>query len=101
MKKFIYFFAGIALLFALNCKSIERSSVNGKEVVVANQMNPVIFTVWGAPVSKCLADLEAEGVKEVTQAESGVGAGVWIGKGGLFSSSRLSSTEYCRATGTK
>lgn len=94
MKKLIVLAAVAASLVAVNCKSIDKSKVGGKEVVVASQMNLVIFTALGAPVSACLDDLNKEGVTNVANA---AGAPT----GGLFSTYRLSSVEGCQAAGTK
>ena len=83
--------AGLALF---NCASIDKTSVNGKEVVTATRAAPVIFPVLGAPVTKCLDDLNDQGVSTVNNA---AGAPT----GGLFSISRLTGSESCQATGTK
>jgi hypothetical protein len=94
MKKILVLAAVAAALVAVNCKSIDKAKVGGKEVVVASQMNLVIFTAMGAPVTACLDDLGKEGVSTVTN----VGGQP---TGGLFSTFRLSSVEGCQAAGTK
>tara|TARA_B100001939_G_scaffold348121_1_gene372815 strand:+ start:6401 stop:6688 length:288 start_codon:yes stop_codon:yes gene_type:complete len=83
--------AGLALF---NCASIDKTSVNGKEVVTATRAAPVIFTVLGAPVTKCLDDLNEENVTTVANASGAP-------TNGLFSISRLTGSESCQATGTK
>ena len=95
MKKILLILTSMVIAFALvNCKSIDKTNVGGKTVVTASQMQPVIFTAMGAPVTACLDDLEAEGVKNVTNANGAP-------TGGLFIVSRLSGSEQCQATGTK
>jgi uncharacterized protein YceK len=82
------------LLLTCACASIDRSKVNGKEVVTASRANIVLFgVIGGAPTSKCLADLEKEGAKTV---ESVAGANE---DGPILS--RLSTIEGCQATGSK
>jgi uncharacterized membrane protein len=81
------------LLLTCACASIDQSKVNGKEVVTASRMNLVILGVMGAPTSKCLADLEKEGVKTV--------ASVTGANDEASILSRLSAIEGCQATGSK
>ncbi|MBK8395175.1 MAG: hypothetical protein IPL26_08000 [Leptospiraceae bacterium] len=83
-----------SLLFLVNCYSIDKSKVGGKDVIVATQMNPVIFTLWGAPATACLDDLNKQGVTQVSSAQGPA-------TGGMFSTSRLSGTEACQAVGVK
>ncbi|MCG6146190.1 hypothetical protein [Leptospira bandrabouensis] len=92
MKK-ILLMAAVAALVA-NCYSIDKTKVGGKEVVTATQMNPAIFTMWGAPVTACLDDLNKEGVTQVVDAKGPATKG-------LFTTSRISTTEACQATGVK
>lgn len=94
MKKLMVLAAAVAALVAVNCKSIDKAKVGGKEVVVASQYNIVIFTALGAPVTACLDDLNKEGVTTVTNSNGAP-------TGGLFSTYRLSSAEGCQAAGTK
>lgn len=85
----------IVALFSLTtaCASIDRSSVNGKDVVTATRAAPVIFTMMGAPTSACLADLDKAGVKEVNDVQGS--------NENAFILSRLSGVEACQATGSK
>lgn len=94
MKKIFILFSLIAIALVVNCYSIDKVKVGGKDVITATQMNPVIFTAWGAPVTACLNDLNKEGVTQVVDAKGAP-------TGGLFSTSRLSGTEACQATGVK
>ena len=90
--------------FAFNCKSVDKANVGGKEVIVASEMNPVIFTVWGAPVTKCIEAVKAEGATKIANANQSIVGNLGAlpaGTNGLYSSSRLSSTEACQATGIK
>ncbi len=92
MKKTALIFLSI---FAMaNCYSIDKTKVGGKEVVTASQMNPAILTLWGAPVTACLDDLQKEGVTQVVDAKGAPTKG-------LFILSRISGTESCQATGVK
>lgn len=85
----------MSLLLAFGyCSSVDRTKVGGKEVVTATQSKPVIFTGLGAPVTACLDELNTQGVTTVTNANGAP-------TGGLFSSSRISGTESCQATGVK
>ena len=81
------------LLLTCACASIDRSKVNGKEVVTSTRVNLVLLGAMGAPTSKCLADLDKEGVKTV-EAVSGANE-----NGSILS--RLSGVEGCQATGSK
>lgn len=84
----------VATAAAFSCASIDQTSVNGKQVVTATRSAPVILTAIGAPVTKCLDDLNEAGVTTVTNAN---GAPTH----GLYSISRLTGSESCQATGTK
>lgn len=83
-----------ALFLATACASIDKSSLNGKEVITATHSAPVIFGMFGAPAEKCLADLNKEGVKSVETVVAASNEKTTI-------LSRLSSAEFCQATGSK
>ncbi|WP_032809680.1 MULTISPECIES: hypothetical protein [unclassified Leptospira] len=93
MRKILFLTFVVVGLIA-NCYSIDKTKVGGKEVITATQMNPVIFTAWGAPVTACLNDLNKEGATQVVDARGAA-------TGGMFSTSRISGTEACQATGVK
>ncbi|EMY77535.1 hypothetical protein LEP1GSC060_0170 [Leptospira weilii serovar Ranarum str. ICFT] len=92
MKKILFLTFVVGLI--ANCYSIDKTKVGGKDVITATQMNPVIFTAWGAPVTACLNDLNKEGATQVVDARGAA-------TGGMFSTSRISGTEACQATGVK
>ncbi|MCB1140052.1 MAG: hypothetical protein KDK23_14920 [Leptospiraceae bacterium] len=94
MKKIGLSMSLLAALALFNCASIDKTSVNGKEVVTATRAAPVILTAIGAPVTDCLDDLNKEGVSTVTNANGAPTKG-------LFSVSRLTGSENCQATGVK
>ena len=91
---------GLSLL-GVQCKSVDKNKMGNQEVIMVSEVNPVIFTAWGAPAEKCIKELHEQGGKKLVHAEHGLWGGIKIGDSGLFSSSRLSSSEYCRAVGTK
>ena len=92
MKKIVITIA--ALFLATACASIDKSSMNGKDVVTSTHMAPVIFGMWGAPAEKCLADLNKEGVKSVETVLAASNE-----KSPFLS--RISGTEACQASGSK
>ncbi|MEQ8353088.1 MAG: hypothetical protein RH862_16490 [Leptospiraceae bacterium] len=94
MKKIGLTMSLLAALALFNCASIDKTTVKGKEVVTSTHAAPVIFTALGAPVTKCLDDLDEEGVTTVTNANGAP-------TNGLFSISRLTGSEQCQATGVK
>ena len=91
MKKI---FAVVLLLATCACSSIDNAKFGGKDVVTSTRVAPVIFGGFGAPASKCLADLDNEGVKHVDHVSGPNG-------GDEAFLSRLSSLEICQAVGTK
>ena len=62
MKKVLCVLFATAMM-ASGCASVNTATVDGKTVVTATRAAPVIVTALGAPLSKCLADLQAKGVK--------------------------------------
>ncbi len=79
-------------LFAVGCAGINTAEVGGKTVVISTRAAPVILTALGAPLSKCLADLNDEGVTQVVDAD-GANENLLI--------SRISGFEVCQASGVK
>jgi len=75
------------------CASVDTAKMNGKDVVTATRVAPVIFGAMGAPTSKCLADLNTAGVKSVETVLGSNEEMPFI--------SRLSNVEMCQATGSK
>jgi hypothetical protein len=84
----LFVFGGLAT----GCASVNTATVDGKTVVTSTEVAPVIFTVMGAPLSKCLGALAKEGVTTVVDAD-GPNENLLI--------SRISNLESCQATGTK
>jgi uncharacterized protein YcfL len=77
---------------ATGCASVQTTQLNGQTVVISTHAAPVIFTAIGAPLSKCLKDLDANGVTTVVDAD-GPNEDLLI--------SRISGSESCQATGVK
>lgn len=90
MKKI---FAVALLLATCACSSIDTATMNGKTVVTSTHVAPVIFTAVGAPTSKCLADLDAQGVTQVNSVAGPNENAPFL--------SRISGPEMCQAIGTK
>ena len=91
MKKVLCVLFATAMM-ASGCASVNTATVDGKTVVTATRAAPVILTALGAPLSKCLADLQAKGVSTVVDAD-GANENLMI--------SRISGLEACQATGVK
>jgi hypothetical protein len=83
----------VALSFVTACASIDKTKMNGKNVVISTRMAPVIIGMWGAPTSKCLADLNEKGVTTVDTVTGSNEKAPFL--------SRLSSVEGCQAVGSK
>jgi hypothetical protein len=70
MKKLLILLIGLTTL--VNCKTIDKTTVGGKETIVVNHgmfgmKNLALFnSVFSSDMEDCLKDLQAEGVTEVT-----------------------------------
>ncbi|MDH4262867.1 MAG: hypothetical protein OEV78_07485 [Spirochaetia bacterium] len=105
MKKMIILLIGLTAL--VNCKTIDKTNVGGRETIVVQRGfmgYPTVApfnTVFSSDIEDCVKDLKEQGVTEVTSME---GTSSTSANRKLFPFSMqasISPIEYCKAAGNK
>lgn len=96
MKRFVMAAFCAAALLA-GCSHVSTTQVGDKDVVQVSEMGIQFFNKGGAPVSKCVEALGANGATTVIEANGPATEGLF----GIMRSIGTSGTDVCRAVGSK